>query len=49
MDERYIFHGGPPWQFEDARGVMHEDPFQGGYRSVTVINPDTGLGTYYAP
>jgi hypothetical protein len=49
VDQRYIFRGGPPWQYEDPQGVIHEDPFKDGYHSVTVINPDTGLGTYYTP
>ena len=30
MDQRYIFHGGPPWKYEDAQGVLHEDLFQRG-------------------
>ena len=49
MDERYIFRGGPPWQYEDSQGVMHEDPFKDGFHSLTVTNPDTGEGTYYTP
>jgi len=49
MDKRYIFRGGPPSQFEDENGVIHEDPFKDGFHSLTVTNPDSGTPTYYAP
>ena len=49
MNKRYIFRGGPPWQFEDDQGVIHEDPFKDGFHSVTITCPDTGHATYYTP
>ena len=49
MGKRYIFRGGPPWQYEDVHGVIHEDPFKGGFHSVTVTDPNSGLGVYYTP
>ncbi len=49
MNQRYIFRGGDPEQFEDEKGNFHLNPFDAPYVGVTITDPDTGESVYHSP